>query len=205
MSVRLVKNKPKIIGLTGGISSGKSTVVKYLLKENILVFDSDLAVKNIWKDNQILKEEIKNRYSIDLDSTNGKSELAHILFCNKEVRTEVESLIHPIVFKMIDDWIVENNEQKFLIIDMPLLFEVGYHEKVDEVILIYVPCRVQLKRLMLRDNLSKEDSMNRIKSQMKIDEKINYSTYVINNEGDFDSLYEQIDKLVRGLKDEGKQ
>ena len=78
-------------------------------------------------------------------------------------------------------------------------------EKVDEVILIYVPCRVQLKRLMLRDNLSKEDAMNRIKSQMKIDEKINYSTYVINNEGDFDSLYEQIDKLVRGLKDEGKQ
>ena len=205
MSVRSVKNKPKIIGLTGGISSGKSTVVKYLLKENILVFDSDLAVKNIWIDNTELKAEIKKRYSIDLDSANGKSELAHILFCNKEVRTEMESLIHPIVFKMIDDWIVEHQDQKFLIIDMPLLFEVGYHEKVDEVILIYVPCRVQLKRLMLRDNLSKEDAMNRIKSQMKIDEKINYSTYVINNEGDFDSLYEQIDKLVRGLKDEGKQ
>lgn len=204
MSVLTVKNKPKIYGLTGGIASGKSSVANYLIDNGILVFDSDLAVKSIWQDNESLINHIKNKYDIDILSINGKKKLSKLLFSNKDIRNEIESLIHPIVFKMIDEWIEENKNEKFLIIDMPLLYEVSYHLKVDKTILVYANYENNLHRLMKRDKISEEDAKKKIDSQIPLRDKYKLADIIIDNNNSITSLKNKVDLLIKELEDESK-
>lgn len=202
MCVKSVKNKPVIYGLTGGIASGKSTVTNYLINNGFLVFDSDEAVKKIWNDNKELRDTIFNNYKIDINSVIGKKELADLIYNNLDIKNSIESLIHPLVFKMIDDFINENNMVDIIIIDMPLLFEVNYEDKLFKTILVYVSKEVHLNRLMERDNISKEEALLKINSQMDLDDKLGLSNYIIKNNGSYSNLYEQVDILIERLRHE---
>lgn len=202
MFARFAKNKSIVIGLTGGIATGKSTAVDYLRSLDYKIFDSDLVVKDLWDNDQKLKSQILNKYNIDIDSTDGKKTLAKLMFTDQPTKEYVESLIHPLVFDAITDFKKNNKTEKVLIIDMPLLFEVNYQTNVDKTLLIYVNSDVQLKRVMKRDKITKEEALLKINAQISIEEKHMLSNYVIENEGSIEDLHKEIDKTLRRIIDE---
>lgn len=193
------KNKTKVYGLTGGIATGKSTVANYLTSKGFLVFNSDLKVSEIWETNKELKDYIKDNYNIDLANSMGKKELAKLIFSNKKVKKEVESLIHPFVLKAISKWVLSNKNEKILFLDIPLLYEIGYENNVNEVIVVYTNRNNQIKRLMLRDNLKIDEAQLRVDAQIDIEIKRLKANYVINNNDTLEELYEEIDKLLKEL------
>lgn len=199
MSAYHAKNNIKIVGLTGGIATGKSTVSKYLTDKGFLVFDSDYSVRNIWNENEELKKYIKNKYKIDLNLANGKKELAELIFNNPATKAEVESLIHPYVFKEIEQWITKNNKEKLLFLDIPLLFEIGYHKKVDITVLVYTKKALQLKRLINRNKINEDEAIKMINSQIDIEQKKAMANYILNNNDGLNILYQQVDQLIEEL------
>lgn len=199
-----VKNKPLIIGLTGGIASGKSTATAFLKQEGFLVFDSDLAVKEIWQHNKQAIDYVKNKYDIEINTNLGKQQLAKLLFTNPSIQKDINNLIHPIVFEMIENWINKNINHKILIIDMPLLIESKYYLKVDQIILIYCDKDTQIKRLINRNNLTKEESLKRINAQLSLEEKKMYANYIINNNKTITYLYDELKAVMEEIKNEVK-
>ena len=199
-----VKNKPLIIGLTGGIASGKSTATAFLKQEGFLVFDSDLAVKEIWQHNKQAIDYVKNKYDIEINTNLGKQQLAKLLFTNPSIQKDINNLIHPIVFEMIENWINNNFNHKILIIDMPLLIESKYYLKVDQIILIYCDKDTQIKRLINRNNLTEEEALKRINAQLSLEEKKLYANYIINNNKTITYLYDELKAVMEEIKNEVK-
>lgn len=199
-----VKNKPLIIGLTGGIASGKSTATAFLKQEGFLVFDSDLAVKEIWQHNKQAIDYVKNKYDIEINTNLGKQQLAKLLFTNPSIQKDINNLIHPIVFEMIENWINKNINHKILIIDMPLLIESKYYLKVDQIILIYCDKDTQIKRLINRNNLTEEEALKRINAQLSLEEKKMYANYIINNNKTITYLYDELKAVMEEIKNEVK-
>lgn len=199
-----VKNKPLIIGLTGGIASGKSTATAFLKQEGFLVFDSDLAVKEIWQHNKQAINYVKKKYDIEINTNLGKQQLAKLLFTNPSIQKDINNLIHPIVFEMIENWINNNINHKILIIDMPLLIESKYYLKVDQIILIYCDKDTQIKRLINRNNLTEEEALKRINAQLSLEEKKLYANYIINNNKTKKYLYDELKAVMEEIKNEVK-
>jgi dephospho-CoA kinase len=202
MSVKHAKNKPFIYGLTGGIGSGKTTATNFFIKKNIKVFDSDLFVKHIWESNLELKKTIKDKYNIDISTISGKKELSNIIFSSISEKAYINSLIHPLVLDGILEFINLNSNEKFLVIDMPLLFEINYEKNVSKTILIYTSKKNQIKRIMKRDNLTKEEALNRINNQMSLKDKKKLADYVIVNNSSMDKYLEKLELLYGGMNDE---
>ncbi|HHW79697.1 MAG TPA: dephospho-CoA kinase [Acholeplasmataceae bacterium] len=199
MSVINAKNKSKIIGLTGGIATGKTTVSNYLKGQGFLVFDSDETVSKLWKSNKSLQQYIKNKYQIDITKNSGKKALAELIFNNDEKKVEIELLIHPFVFKEMDEWIKANHNESILFLDIPLLFEISYQNKVDKTIVVYANLVNQINRLMKRNNLSKTEALSRINAQMNIEDKKLKANYILDNNSTLEVLYKQIDELIKEL------
>lgn len=195
MCASFVKNK--IYGLTGGIASGKSSALLFFEKNGFYVIDSDKIVKDLWLDLDVLKK-ISKTFKLKNDE-NLKKEVTNLIFVNYVLREKLNEIIHPLVFSEIEKLVDENIKKQQIIIDMPLLFEVGYENKVDEVILIYSSKRNQLKRLMKRNNLSKKDALNRINAQLPLKNKVYKSNYVIRNNSSFANLERQINKLIKKI------
>lgn len=203
MSVRTVKNKPFIYGLTGGIASGKSTASNFFVSKNVKVIDSDKIVKDLWENNNELKEIVFNKYQIKINTKEGKKALRNIIFNNEEELKYINSVIHPLVFIEVDKLIKKYQDELFIVIDMPLLFEVNYI-KVDKVILIYVNRETQIKRLVSRDNISKSEALNIINNQMSLEIKKELSDIVINNNGSLNDLNNNLLKLYEEIVNENK-
>lgn len=204
MSVQTVKNKPTVYGLTGGIASGKSTAINFFKDKNVKIFDSDNFVHKEWDKNQDLINKIKDKYNIDMSQKEERRKLAKIIFNSDIERTYVNSIVHPYVFDGIKQFIKENESEKFVIIDVPLLFEVGFDILTDKTILIYTHKRHQIKRIITRDNLTKEEALNRIESQINLKDKKTMSTYVINNTRSLDNFKARLEIMYGVMKNEGK-
>lgn len=199
MSVMNAKNNPRIIGLTGGIATGKTTVSNYLQKQGFLVFDSDKYVAKLWNENNDLIKYVKDNFNIDIKSKDGKSKLAKIIFTSDKIKKDIEGLIHPLVFNEIDKWILRNQDQAILFLDIPLLFEINYDEKIKDIVLVYTNKDIQIERLMKRNNYSEGDALIRINNQLELDFKKAKSNYILYNNESLDTLYSQIDKLLEEL------
>lgn len=202
MSVINVKNRPYIYGLTGGIASGKSISAKFFIDHGVKLFDSDLYVKNLWKNNQDLINKVGTEFNIDMRLESAKKELANIIFNDGIKRAYLNSLIHPLVFKGIEEFIEEFQNEKFIIIDMPLLFESGYETKVDKTIVIYTTRNNQISRLMKRDNITKSEAIKRIDSQLDLKSKKKMGHLIVNNIGTIDNLYDRLNLLYEVMKNE---
>ena len=204
MSATTVKNKPTIYGLTGGIASGKTTAVNFFKEKGVKVFESDSYVRYLWQNNEDLINQVNAKYNINIKTDEGRKSLANIIFNSELDKAYINSLVHPFVFEGVSKFVKENINAKYVIVDMPLLFEVGYDIKVDKTILIYTTSRNQLSRLMKRDNLSKEDAKKRINSQINLKDKRSLSTYVINNSKTIDKLYDKLNLMYEVMNDERK-
>lgn len=199
------KNK-KIIGLTGGIATGKSTVSKYLITKGYIVIDADIIAREVVEIGKPAYQDIVKAFGEEIlnsDCTINRPKLGEIIFKNIEYREKLNNIVHPRVTeemkRKVEEYL-ENNKVVFL--DIPLLIE-GRSRiedrglKFDEVWLVYSDEMTQLERLMARDNLSREQAYNRINAQMSIKEKKKYADVIIDNSGDPENLKKILDMKLK--------
>jgi dephospho-CoA kinase len=199
MSVNLAKSK--IIGLTGGIATGKSTVSAYLIDKGYIVIDSDKIVHHLWVSHQIMIKQIKNEFSL-MDTLDLRKQVREIVFNDKVALAKLNQIVHPYVFEEIDKQLELYKEEKIIFIDMPLLFEINYQTQCDSTWLVYAPKETQIERMIKRDNLSEAQALKRINAQLSIEEKKKLSNKIIDNQKSTKNLYQQIDQLLNEEKNE---
>lgn len=196
----------KIIGITGGIASGKSTVTDYLMQKGYQVIDADQVVHELqakggklyqalvsWLGSAILNE------AGELD----RPKLSQLIFSSQENLAKSSQLQNDIIRQELAnrrDQLAKTEETFFM--DIPLLFEQDYADWFDEVWLVYVNPETQIKRLKARNGYSQEEAQQRLASQMKLEDKVPYADFVIKNDGNLKGLIEQIDKNLRRLRND---
>lgn len=192
----------KIVGITGGIASGKSTVSLYLKeKYNAYIFDADKEAKELLK-STIVTDKIKQLFP-NLKDLSSPS-LAKEVFKNSQSQGKINNIIHPI----INDLVIERiNEKKDLfnlfVIDAALIIESGIFDKHQKsgakLILVMSDEDLRLKRALSRGNLTKETIKDRMRLQMNDDEKIKYSDYVVENNSTKFELFNKIDQIIKTI------
>ena len=176
-----------VIALTGGIASGKSTLLAALQKLGAPVIDADQISRSLTAPNGEALPKIRKVFGdavFQNDGTLDRKAMAAIVFTDERARHQLESIIHPMVQKRIQEEL-KSIAQNYTaaVVDIPLLFESGMESIADEVWCVYVPQREQLKRLCQRDKLSRNQALQRIKSQMNPREKCRKSDHVIHTDG----------------------
>ena len=192
----------KIIGITGGIASGKSTVTNFLRQKGFEVVDADALVHQLQKPGgrlyQILVEHFGEKVLLE-DGGLDRPLLASLIFSNSEEREwskETQGQIIREELGSLRDKFSETEELFFM--DIPLLFEQDYASWFDETWLVYVRRGTQLDRLMNRDQLSKESAETRLASQWPLEEKKKFATYILDNNGSREQLLSQVVTLLEG-------
>lgn len=195
-----------VVGLTGGIASGKSTVSAIFREMNIPVIDADQIAKEVVQNGRVAYSKIVEAFGKEIlqeDLEINRAALGQIIFHNEQERQKLNSIVHPEVrsemLKQKEQLIAE--QYQLVVLDIPLLFESKLTYLVDQVIVVHVNELVQLERLQKRNNLSKEDALARIKSQLPLTEKAKMADFIIDNNGSIDETKEQVIKLVSKLTD----
>ncbi len=197
----------KVIGLTGGIATGKSTVSKMFEELNIPVIDTDnIARQVLKKDTKGYLETIKH-FGEDILLTNNEINrklLGRLIFMNKKKRELLDSIVHPIVLDVCLTEIAKFKElgNKLIVLDVPLLYESGFNKYTDIVICVYTTKDKQLSRLMDRDLVEEEYAKMKIDAQMDIEEKVIKANYVINNSNSILDTKRQFNEIMKELEGE---
>lgn len=194
------------IGLTGGIASGKSTVSKILRQRGLPVVDADeLARDAILHGSEGYKQVVKT-FGMDVlnkDGTLDREALAEIVFTDKSQLEKLENIIHPIVREKTKSLKASLQKQgyKMAFYDVPLLFEKQMESLFDKIVVVYSRMDQQIERLKARNNMTKEQAVNRILNQISMDDKIKKCDFVIDNTSDEKNLDNQVTKLLDDLAD----
>lgn len=192
-----------VIGLTGGIASGKSTVANYLKENGFAVIDADIAARQaVEKGTEGLRKVAQTFPGVlNEDGTLNRKALGTIIFNDKAQRDSLNEIVHPIVRRLMDEEkATALSEGKVVVMDIPLLYENELEHTVDEVWVVYVSYDIQKMRLMKRNELSESEADARINSQMSMDEKRDKADIVIDNCHDLDSLYKHLEALIKDYK-----
>lgn len=198
-----------IVGLTGGIVSGKSTVAKMFKDLGAKIIDADklghkviLPHKPAWV--KIVKlfgrDVLKEDLSID------RKKLGKIVFNDEKLLKKLNEITHPEIIKLIKREInlaknstCKDGKEEILIVEAALIYEAKIDNLMDKIIVVYVEEEEQIKRLKKRDNLSAKEALKRVKSQMSINKKIKFADYIIDNSNSLDKTKEQVEKIWRSL------
>jgi dephospho-CoA kinase len=190
-----------IIGLTGGIASGKSTVARMLLDMNIPVIDADVEARKVVENGQKAYVRIIETFGSEILTAAGdidRVKLGSIVFHDEDKRHQLNAIVHPAVRESMNaekaKYVILGNS--VVVLDIPLLFESKLTHMVDKTILVYVDAEIQLNRLMSRNQLIESEAMARIKSQMPLIEKIKLADAVIDNNGTINDTETQLIKIL---------
>lgn len=205
------KGRPVIIaGLTGGIASGKSTVSGFLSDAGAQVIDADQIAREVVKPGTPGYDAILAFFGRTILMPGGdidRKRLGEIIFNDPDKKARLDAIVHPLVFERSAERIAQIAAQTpdaVVIMDIPLLFEAGMESDLAEIIVVYIPEKLQLERLMNRDGIDEQAAMARIRSQMPIEEKRRRATVVIDNSGTtFDSRRQAL-AVFRRLKQRSK-
>jgi dephospho-CoA kinase len=202
---------PLVIGLTGGIASGKSTVSAMLMEKGIAVIDADLEARLAVEKGEEAYSQIISRFGTEILQQNGeidRAKLGSIIFHDEDERMALNAIVHPAVRKRMlekKEQAIQKGEQ-LVVLDIPLLFESRLEHMADKTLLVYTDAETQLKRLMDRNSLSEEEARARINSQMPLQEKVVLADAVINNNGTVEDTKEQLFQLLdRWLPEERRK
>lgn len=194
-----------VLGLTGNIGCGKSSLSNILIENKIDVIDADIIARHIFEDRYLLDRvfEIFGESIINDDKTLNRKTLGNIVFNNDEKLTLLNSLTHPRIKEKILNKINEakNDSKDIIVIDAALLVEGGYLDIVDKIVVVTCNEEIQIQRIQKRDKCSKEEAISRIKSQMKQEEKIKYGDFIIDNSGSIVELREKVYNFIKYMKE----
>ncbi|WP_103896263.1 dephospho-CoA kinase [Caloramator fervidus] len=193
-----------VVGLTGGIATGKSTVSKIIAEKGIVVIDADRISREIVKPGEVAYKKIVEFFGEEILSENGeidRKKLRNIVFNDYNKLKVLNEITHPEILKKIlikiED--LKSKGEKICVLDAALLIEANFHKFVDKVILVYCDIEIQISRLMKRDNLSREEAINIINSQMSFEQKKKYADYLIDNSKDIDFTKKQVDRVLNSI------
>jgi dephospho-CoA kinase len=190
----------RIIGLTGGIGSGKSTVANYIASKGIPVYIADEEAKKIMERTDV-KHNIQNLFPqsvLNDDNTLNRNKIAEFVFSNPEKLKQLNAIVHPAVKNDFSNWMKKHKDASFIIKEVAILFETGGHKDCDKVILITAPEEVRIERAMKRDNSTKESVLARIKNQLPELDKIKLSDFVVENTN-LETTLLKIDEILKIL------
>ena len=196
----------KVIGLTGGIGTGKSTVSDYLIENGFHVLDADKISREIvmpGSDTLIELVSVFGKDILDKDGGLNRKKLGSIVFSDQGKKAELDKMMHSrileIIFEKLSEFREETVKPKLVFIDAALLFETGLNRYVDEIWVVDADDEVRVKRVMARDGLSREEIFKRISSQMDKKEKNEKANFILNNSGNKKELYQQVEVLLKPI------
>jgi len=198
------------VGLTGGIGSGKSTVDGLFREKGAEIIDFDTLAHAVEAPGGTTWKEIVAYFGREIlndDDTINRERLGTIVFRDSKKLKKLNSIVHPSVF---DEWqrkvetIRLKRKEAIIISDIPLLIEVRWHEYVDVVVLVYLSPEEQIKRIMKRNGYSRHEAMDRLNSQMPIDEKIPFANFIIRNEGSVEATEKIVSDIWEKLLEQEK-
>ncbi len=190
----------RIIGLTGGIGSGKSTVANYIASKGIPVYIADEEAKKIMERIDV-KSSIQSLFKesiLNADNTLNRNKIAELVFSNPDKLKQLNAIVHPAVKNHFINWMKEHKDAYFIIKEVAILFETGGHKDCDKVILITAPEEVRIERAMKRDNSTRESVLARMKNQLPESDKIKQSDFVVENT-DLQITLLKIDEILKIL------
>lgn len=194
----------KIIGLTGGIGSGKSTVASYIASKGIPVYIADDEAKKIMELPEVILE-VQQLFDENVLLENkqlNRTKIAEIVFKNPRKLQELNAIIHPKVKQHFINWLKQYEDYPFIVKEVAILFETGGDASCDKIILVTAPEEVRIQRVMQRDKTNSINVKNRIKNQLSDKEKKAKSDFVIENI-DMNNTMKQVDKVLKILNENG--
>jgi dephospho-CoA kinase len=191
-----------VIGLTGGIASGKSESAKYFESLGFYAIDADAIAYGLTaKDMPALNELVKSFGDGILlsDGDLNRKKLANIIFSDEKAKFRIEKILHTHIISRINETISQNMEKYNIIIDAPLLFEAGLDRICDKIVVVWVSYDIQVQRLSLRNELNEDQAKKRISSQMSMEKKVKLADFVVDNCGSKEDLRKKVKDLYKLL------
>lgn len=195
-----------VAGLTGGIATGKSTVAALFASFGAAVIDADRIAREAVRNGSIAFKQIVDHFGRGVLLPDGEIDrdfLGRIIFGDPRQKDVLNRIVHPEVFREMNRRIGElksEAEDRVVICDVPLLIETGMYRDFDEVILVYVPEPLQIRRLMERESIPRQEALRKVRSQMPIEEKKPYATIIIDNSGSRKETAEKARAVYRCVK-----
>ncbi|MBQ6516415.1 dephospho-CoA kinase [bacterium] len=188
------------VAITGNIASGKSSVQKIFEDNGFKVFDTDKIAHKLLDDNE--KRIIKTFSDFDIteDGKISRRKLGRLVFNDENLRKELENILHPEIREEILKRFRENENEEFVFVGIPLLYEAKMEDLFDKVVVVCTDENIRIKRISDRDNLSKDDALKRINSQMPQDEKVKLADFVIENNSDLKTLEKNVYEILNRIK-----
>ncbi|WEV40944.1 dephospho-CoA kinase [Lactobacillus sp. ESL0681] len=195
-----------VLGLTGGIASGKSTADAFFQTKGVPVIDSDRISHDILNIGQEGYQRVSAQFGpeyLNSDQTINRRKLGQLVFNDKQQLAKLNKLTHPLIFQTIAAKITHHKQANvpLIVVDVPLLFEANGQSYCDQTLLIALPESLQLERLMQRDQLTRSAALARINSQMPLAQKVQLADYVIENTGTVAELNAKLAQLMFKLKE----
>lgn len=192
--------RTKIIGLTGGIGSGKSTIAGFFEALGVSIYIADEEAKKILFDKEVIKELIEVfGEGVLTNKIPDRKKIAALVFNDQEKLSKLNSIIHPKVKNHFAEWVQVHSKEDFVIKEAAILFETGSYKDCDKVILVTAPKEIRIERVMQRDNVTREMVLERMANQWDDDKKAALSNYIIENIS-LDLAREQVVKIYHELK-----
>ena len=195
-----------IVGLTGGIVSGKTTVARIFERLGAKIIDLDEIAREIVKPQQKAWKKIVQNFGVEILKDNqeiNRKKLAKIVFSNQEKLNLLNQITHPVIIEVMKEQLnqisKQTSEDVICMIDAPLLFEAHIEHMMDNIIVVFINEKEQMTRLLQREGLSKDDAIKRMRAQIPIEDKVHLADYVIDNSFSIEQTKEQVFRLWLGL------
>lgn len=190
-----------IIGITGGIGAGKSTVAELLRSMGYMVYDSDLQARKLQNENTELKQKIQHLFGSDIYNEAGlnRAALAKIVFNKPELLEQLSNLVHPVVESDFVAWVKSNSQARVHFIESAILFESNFNKLTDKIILVMAAEDVRISRVQKRDGLSYEQVRKRTSRQTSDEDKKKWVDAVIYTDDEKETLSEKVESVLLNL------
>lgn len=195
-----------LVGLTGGIASGKSVVSNYLKQKGIPIIDADVVAREVVEPGTRGLQKIVDHFGTDYltsEQTLDRKKLGQLIFSNEAAREQLAVFLDQAILDRMQELTAayRTRQESLIVWDMALLIEKNYQSLVDEVLLVSVAPDIQVERLMARDHISAKEAKQKIASQLPLQEKKRFADLWIDNSGTLDETYRQIDHWLENLKE----
>ncbi|MDH3493322.1 MAG: dephospho-CoA kinase [Acidobacteriota bacterium] len=194
------------VGLTGSIAVGKSFVCEVLSEQGCIVMDADRAAREVVEPGTVGLRRVVDEFGSAVLASDGslnREKLGRIIFSDPAKRQLLNSLLHPLIIDLQDDWLKRQEAvypAGIAVIDAALMIESGSYKRFDELVVVWCESNIQLNRLMKRDGIGRKEARQRIESQLPQEEKKGYATYLIDTSGGFEETRENTLEVLEILR-----